>query len=300
VLPTALESLAPPPQDPSPLEHVDTGTDERADEGTEEGADEGAEEGGPDPTALRPLTEGEIRRMAAQALDAAGLLIGDAARRTYATGKPGVATALIDALDTLERRHLARAIVCAVDSEIDLPRIRLSFNSDRLKTMDKAVGFLPGEAAACVLLERIESVSQDGRRPASLLGCPSVANEEPNDDPSRPPMGRALSEAILEALAGAGVAETATGTAYLELNGETHRAIDWGNALVRLRTRSQLDAWNHVIPAVNFGDTGLASPVLALCLATRAYARGYATGDVSLILGSDQTGMRFAFVAGRP
>jgi 3-oxoacyl-[acyl-carrier-protein] synthase-1 len=287
-LPTGVEPGRPAPQDPTPLE---------PDNATE---DDGTAEANPHARMLRPLTEREARKIATQACDAAGLMIADAATRTYAAGKSGLATALTDAVAALERRQLARAIVCATDSELDLPRIRASFASGRLKTLDKAVGFLPGEAAACLLIEQPDSVSQGDRLPCSLLASPSLAQEEAPDDPARPPTGRALSDAIFDAISGANASDSAAGTAYLELNGETHRAIDWGNALVRLRARCRLDAWMHATPAVSFGDTGLVSPLLALCLAARAYVRGYAVGDVSLILGCAEAGHRFAVAARRP
>src|SRR4051794_31044443 len=89
----------------------------------------------------------------------------------------------------------------------------------------------------------------------------------------RRPVGLRMAEVILGALAGAGAKEVPCGSLFLDTNGENYRANDWGHALVRARTGCRIDSWYTSVPAESFGETGTASPLLALSLAARAFAR---------------------------
>ena len=63
--------------------------------------------------------------------------------------------------------------------------------------------------------------------------------------------------------------------------------MEWGNAVVRLVAQSPRFAepvlW---YPAASFGDTGAASGAVALCMAIRAFERGYAPAQTATIISS--------------
>jgi 3-oxoacyl-[acyl-carrier-protein] synthase-1 len=89
------------------------------------------------------------------------------------------------------------------------------------------------------------------------------------------------------------------GSLYLDLNGESQRAHEWGNVLVRARRSSRLDRWALELPGVAFGETGTASPLLSVLLAARAFTRGRLPGDRALVAVVGEDGLRAAFAVGR-
>jgi 3-oxoacyl-[acyl-carrier-protein] synthase-1 len=77
--------------------------------------------------------------------------------------------------------------------------------------------------------------------------------------------------------------------------------MDWGHALVRLR--KDLPAFQDVravYSAASFGDTGVASGALGVCMAARAFARRYAPAARALVLSSSDEGARAALSVGAP
>ena len=70
-------------------------------------------------------------------------------------------------------------------------------------------------------------------------------------------------------------------------NGESYRAMEWGNTMVRLTARSQTFAepllW---YPAASFGDTGDASGAVSLYMSSCAFERGYAPAKTVVVISS--------------
>ncbi|HYO73769.1 MAG TPA: hypothetical protein VEU33_47660 [Archangium sp.] len=138
------------------------------------------------------------------------------------------------------------------------------------------------------------------QRPLGLLFEPVTVTESSNFAARAPPAGRALADVITKALAQAGASNAVEGNVYLDLNGETFRANEWGYTLLRTRQACQLDSWSQHISAMSFGETGAAAPLLALCLAARAFSRGYGRGRHALILVSGDDGHRAGMVLEYP
>lgn len=199
------------------------------------------------------------------------------------SGNTGLAAA-IEAASGLLQARLERVLVLATDSWLDPRSLNVLERQLRLKTAERAVGLLPGEGAACVLLEDLTSAR---RRKAPIAAVVAGASRQPpaavydTDDPHRwrtdhvVPMARALVATITSA-AGPGF----RGDAIIDLNGEDWRARIWGTALALLARKAELRA---VVPAVSFGDTGAASAAFGVCIAARAFARGYAASPSALI-----------------
>jgi 3-oxoacyl-[acyl-carrier-protein] synthase-1 len=211
-------------------------------------------------------------------------------------GHTGVAAAL----ERIERLSspLERVVLLAVDSLLDPLSLKTLEREQRLKSTGSSVGLLPGEASACVLLEGTMAARHAGRQAKaqviSFASRPAVTpiNEE-DPGPSRVrfavTQGRALAEAVLEALQLAGERGPFNGDVILDLNGEEWKALVWGHAVVRLRSSGMLGSVRDVLPCTSFGELGAASAGVGLCMATRAFLRGYALGDRALVLSiSDQ------------
>ena len=174
------------------------------------------------------------------------------------------------------------AIVGGIDSLIDADYIEWLAAVQRLKTPDRPVGLQPGEGAGFVLIE--DSRVLRGARPLAFLGDVAVADEANPWTSTVPSTGRALTEIIRRAQVGAPVGDAPPWT-ITDHNGETYRAAEWGNALPRLISgRRVVPGWTAWFPALSFGDTGAASPLLGLGMAVRAFARNYNPGPAATIV----------------
>lgn len=214
--------------------------------------------------------------------------------RVHPAGHVGTARALREAGEALRAGRCDHALVGACDSWLDPVRLQGIAEAGRLKTRNDPVGFTPGEAAAFILLERPALAAGGRELPPALLTDLREETEENVLGADRPPTGRALARAAAGALGQGG-----RGTIYVDLNGETYRATDWGMALNRIPSPG-LDGWARELPAASFGDTGVASTILAAALATRAFIRRYAVGDKALVLSSGDGPERLALLLERP
>jgi 3-oxoacyl-[acyl-carrier-protein] synthase-1 len=147
---------------------------------------------------------------------------------------------------------------------------------------------MPGQAAAAVLLEKASPRAASAPPRALLrrvltraLPMPPEAStgEEPGAGPPRPDHARALAEVIAASLTGS----PDPVELYGDLNGEEWRAAEWGTCLVHLQAASAPQHAQHNLPAIALGDTGAASGAIALCLAVRAFERGYARAPRALV-----------------
>ncbi len=127
-----------------------------------------------------------------------------------------------------------------------------------------------------------------------------MAVEHAADVTDPPATGRGLADVLLAATSRFGSSREAGGAIHPDLNGETFRAIDWGNALLHVLPTIALDGWPQRITALNFGDTGGATGALGLCLATRAFVRRYAPGESAVILVAGEDGTRSALTLSGP
>lgn len=247
--------------------------------------------------AAPPLAEEDARRLGA----AAARSLGVAPDRVHvrAAGLAGVAQALREAAAALRGGRCDHALVGACDSWLDAARLQQITDEGRLKTRNHPVGFTPGEAAVSLLLERPGAAGGGrGAPPPRITQLCEELEERPRrgaaDEGAVHPTGRGLARAAAGAL-GRGHG----GTLYVDLNGEPYRAADWGMALTHLQPGHDLGAWAREHPAASFGDTGVAAPLLAVGLAARAFARGYAEGDRAVIVSSSDGPERLALLVER-
>ncbi|MCP3143937.1 hypothetical protein [Pyxidicoccus xibeiensis] len=285
----------------------DVGQEEDAEE-----QDEEAQDGGEDEEAQEPPSDGEgdediaapaplspeesAQRLMEHLFQETELAFRPEAIRVFLEGRKGTILAVQQAVQALLQGRYHHALVMACDSLVDPWRAQRMLRARRIKTSDNPVGFMPGEAGVAILLERLDTVRTRRDEPLALLFEPVTAHEAHNRAEQRHSSGAALVEVIAGAMERAGAIASLEGSVYLDLNGEDFRAREWGGALVRARGRCQVGAWAQRLPALSFGETGTAAPLLALGLATRAFARGYGRGGQALILASDDHGARAGMV----
>lgn len=205
-------------------------------------------------------------------------------------GSPGFARALHDAMEQVARGTIDRCIVGAVDSRIEPRFLAAAAGLGALRTNDRAVGLIGGEAAAFVMLERRRDAHAAG---SALVAVPSsfgFAREATGHFDDRPATGRALSTALDEAVRGSPSLAATLSLWIGDLNGTERRSLEWGTALMRLRSTglaAELPAW---YPATSFGDTGAAAGAVDLCVAVQAFERGYAPGRGAVIWLQSESG----------
>lgn len=132
-----------------------------------------------------------------------------------------------------------------------------------------------------------------GTRALAVVEAPSVAREPVTIWSDEPSSATGLSEAIqgtFEQLSDAG---RDTRLVIGDLNGETYRAKEFGNAAARVLSAipAALPTW-HVADCL--GDTGGAAFTISMCLGAQALAKGYAKSDRILVFGASDDGLRGA------
>lgn len=218
------------------------------------------------------------------------LIVSILHRSVVRRGRIGLCEALRQAAQWIENGNVAACLVGAVDSLVDPLQWPRLWAQGELKTADRPGGFIPGEAAVFFLLQAVKS---GARTSESVIHPCSEIETEPKGSPSS---GQAIFEAAMSALTLSGALQASSGSIYSDHNGQAWRAQDWGCALIRFQGRKVLQGWRHIIAAEGFGDTGAASGALAVALAVRAFARGYAPGRHALIMMASERGERAALL----
>lgn len=203
--------------------------------------------------------------------------------RFFSGGHVAFARALQAAREALASRRVGACLVLTVDSLLSPPTLRQLASQRRLKTVDQPVGFIPGEAGVALLLQPI--VGRGSANVPSPVYLQDVCVMEA-PDPQRID-GRALAACVEQVLA---PDATASEEPLLvgDHNGEQRRASEWGNLLFHLRTAHS--AWGFErswFPALGFGETGVVSGALGVCVALRGFERGYARARSAVVLTSE-------------
>jgi 3-oxoacyl-[acyl-carrier-protein] synthase I len=215
----------------------------------------------------------------------------------YYGGHIGVAMAVKEAVAMIARGEVDRCIVAAIDALTEPGFLLAAARLRQLRTNDNPVGLIPGEAAAAFLIERGFEATRAGFDPIASLGMAVVAQNDTDllaADPRPTGVGLAsLLDAVLQA-------SPPIGFSIGDLNGTPQRAFEWGSALLRLRARHRFVDQPAWFPAVSFGDTGAASGAVGVCVAARAFARGYAPGESGIVWLSSENGIKGAIVLRAP
>jgi 3-oxoacyl-[acyl-carrier-protein] synthase-1 len=208
--------------------------------------------------------------------------------------------AAAEAAMRMQSGELDRCIVGGVECCFEPRFLAACAKKALLKTAVSPVGFMPGEAAAFFLLEDVGKARARRAMISAHLGGASVVRGQSHRFSDDPPLGRAIHQAVQGALTQRPPAERAVAFVLGDLNGDEHRAMEWGHALVRLNAEFGLGTAPLWLPALSFGETGAATGALSVCLAARAFDRGYAPGGTALVWLLSESGAAAAFTLSRP
>ena len=207
----------------------------------------------------------------------------------------GSLAAVARASEALQGGKADVCIVGGLDSLLDSDVLQQLVEDGRLKLSSNSEGLIPGEAAAFVVLETARSAKRRGVSCLARVDAVALEQELPWT-PEAPVKGQALSRALRTVLA---AVSGQVGTVVTDLNGERWRFLEW--ALMETRCLGALPrGWRHLHPADCLGDVGAAHGAVALVLAVRAFARGYAQPGSALIAASSTRGERGALTLSPP
>jgi 3-oxoacyl-[acyl-carrier-protein] synthase-1 len=219
--------------------------------------------------------------------------------RVFPFGHAGALAALVEAFRDLASRRVPRAIVGGVDSLVEPATLGHFHAAGRLKHGDRAVGLIPGEAAAFFLLERLDA-NPSAADIIATLEAPTTTTESVTVDVDGVCDASGLTEAARRTLAALADGGASLGLAIGDLNGEPYRSEEYGyfaaRALAELNVPYRL--WH---PADTIGDTGAASAAVSIAVGARALHRGYARTQAALVFASSDGGLRgTTFLRARP
>ncbi|OJH34182.1 TIGR02270 family protein [Cystobacter ferrugineus] len=247
---------------------------EAAASGQEEGSGE-AEVSEEEPLFAEVLRERYSRTLLPRLLAQVALPGGVSQEELFFGDAPGFVTALRAAERALRSGAVERCIVGGIDSLVEpewldaLERLRL------LKTPNRPVGLMPGECAAFVLVEKANAAARRGAPVHAHIDAMAAASEPAHMFSGQPHLGVALTSVLAEVLGSLEDQGRETGLVFADLDGTMQRAQDWGYAQVRLEgfPLRDLPTW---YPADAWGGVGAATGALAVCMASRSFARGHA------------------------
>lgn len=210
--------------------------------------------------------------------------------KTFGEGTLGAVTALQLAEQALAQGSVSYAIVVGVDSYLEAGTLASYHAQRRLLTSLNTDGFIPGEAAAAVLVTR-PSV-EDGAFRCLGLGR---GNEPALIDSDVPLRADGLTQAYKAALAQAGFGFEQLDYRMTDIAGEQTAFKEASLALSRcMRVRKETFELQHTADSI--GRVGAASVPVAISAAWMAARKDYAPGPGVLCHFADDAGGRAALV----
>jgi 3-oxoacyl-[acyl-carrier-protein] synthase I len=191
-----------------------------------------------------------------------------------ARGRVGGAVALDEARKMIGDEGVPRCLIAGVDSFLVGPTLSAYEAKYRVLTTENSNGFIPGEAAAAVLLGPVGSTA------GPELHCVAIGfgHETVTVDSEQPLRGDGLTEAFRALHGDGGVTLDDADYRYTDCNGEQYGFKD--DRLAYARTVRKLKArFDHLHPADSVGEIGAAVGPCVLGLALAAARKGYAPGN---------------------
>ncbi|MEL6363533.1 MAG: hypothetical protein AAFR11_01675 [Pseudomonadota bacterium] len=186
-------------------------------------------------------------------------------------------------------RPKAHAILLGTDSLLSAPVLAALDADDRLLSGDNSNGFIPGEAAAAVLMS---GVGAPGALEVAGIG---LAREPATISSGEPLRADGLRAAIFSGLGEAGIAMHDVHWRMTDISGEQYYFKEAALALSRT-LKQVVEEMDIEHPAECVGETGAAALPLMLGATLAAQRKGYAKGPSVLAHLSADDGARAAIV----
>lgn len=200
-------------------------------------------------------------------------------------GRAGGLLALDDARALLLRGVAQYVIAGGVDSYRDASVIARLDAVGRIKSESNRDAFIPGEAAALLLVTTATQAARDGLAALAAYSSIATAFEEGHLLSSTPYRGDAVAAAIAQ-LASRGEADHPIAEVYSSMNGEHHWGREWSIAFMRQRALfDPAHEFHH--PADAYGDVGTAAGPMLVALTAIGQQQRYRRSPALVYCSSD-------------
>ena len=217
--------------------------------------------------------------------------------KTTQAGHAGMFSLIQEGMAILTFGEAEFCIVGGVDSYLLEERLEFLDKSWRIKSGKNVDGYVPGEAASMILLERADKAKSRNRPVLATISSCGTGTEPQSIASDKNSSGAGLSEAIGKAV-DQGDEKGAVGWVLCDLNGESYRGFEWGVVQTRLnQVFSDLKRVTH--PADCIGDVGAATGGVLVSCAVEAFKRGYHPSENPLLWTASDDGLRAALRLGR-
>jgi 3-oxoacyl-[acyl-carrier-protein] synthase-1 len=191
-----------------------------------------------------------------------------------ARGRIGGAVALDTARRLIHHENFSHCLIVGVDSFLVGPTIAAYEAKNRLLTAANSNGFIPGEAAAAVL---VAPAGVTGGREFCCVAL-GFGQEKATIDSEEPLRGEGLVQAYRALQADGGVTLDDADYRFTDCNGEQYGfkedCLAFSRVVRKLKAR-----FDHLHPADSIGEIGAAVGPCVLGLALAAAKKGYAPGN---------------------
>lgn len=213
------------------------------------------------------------------------------ASKLITSGKIGGAVAMVAARQCIQETNIEYCVIAGVDSYLAAGTIAEFEENERILTGENSNGFVPGEAAAAILVGAPRNLNGSG------LVCLGVGTSQEratilSEEPLR---GDGLVSATHSALSEASQTMNDIDFRISDVSGESYGFKELSLVLNRmLRVRKEdVELWH---PADCVGEVGAAIVPLNLGAVLLAIQKGYCPGAKSLCHGGNDTGERATLV----
>ncbi|WPB78298.1 hypothetical protein KYC5002_03895 [Archangium violaceum] len=215
-----------------------------------------------------------------------GLTLDLLRSRVIQKGRAGGLVALRQALELLTAQSAPYVLIGGVDTYLERSLLKELDNEGRLAERGVSDGFIPGEAAAFLLL-RLAQGRASPMAPIARISSLGLGVEPGHLYSPQPYLGDGLADAFREVFGAMQLDAPKVRCVYAGLNGERFWAKEWGVAYLRNRARfeEQLEL-EHPVECI--GDVGAALAPLMLGLAAIGVQRGYRSSPCLVWCSSDK------------
>jgi 3-oxoacyl-[acyl-carrier-protein] synthase-1 len=162
--------------------------------------------------------------------------------------------------------------------------------------LNNAWGFVPGEAAAALLVASVDLADRRGLDRCGRVLAVAGGVEANRIKTQTVCLGQALSE-VLQRVLMARPKNALVSDVYNDMNGEPYRADEFGFAIARTGEAFERPS-DMVTSADCTGDVGAAGGALHIALAAIAARKGYAAGNLAIVHAGSESGERGAALIG--
>jgi 3-oxoacyl-[acyl-carrier-protein] synthase-1 len=210
-------------------------------------------------------------------------------------GRAGGLAAIGQAIAALAAGQADIMIAGGIDSYRDLYVLASLDQEGRVKSDSSLDGFIPGEAAAFLLLTTRVKAQSFGLRSLARVSNVAIGFEPGHLHSTEPYRGDGLA-ATVKQLVTLDDVEAPVQEVYSSMNGESHWAKEWGVCHLRNRALFHPDLALHH-PADCYGDTGAAAGPAMVALAAHGISASYRKAP-ALVYASSDNGVRSALFVG--